>query len=125
MKTGFVTFLTLAAVACQGAAEALAAEDNNGGAGAAGAPAGDPPKRRGRPPGGGTPATGAPAGDTAPTNTEQFEKNRALIKPLIDPPSNLGEEVKKVIAKYSKTGLKDIPAASQEAFEKDIDALAY
>lgn len=78
--------------------------------------------RRGRPAG----STNKPAeGDTAagPTDAERFEANRALIKPLVD--ASQGEDVKKVIAKYSKNGLKDLPAASQADFEKDIAALSY
>lgn len=122
MKSAFVTFLTLAAVACQGAAEALEAERGSGAA-AGTAPTGEAPKRRGRPPGSG--AAGAatpPAGDTT-TDADRFQGNRALIDPLVK--DGQGEEVKKVIAKYSKTGLKDIPAASQADFEKDIEALNY
>lgn len=86
--------------------------------------AGDEPEAkrgRGRPKAPETPAGGAGAG--GPTDSERFETNRAKIKPLID--NNQGEDVKKVIGKYSKTGLKDLPAASQADFEKDIDALAY
>ncbi len=92
--------------------------------GEAPAAGGEAPKRRGRPPGGGTPAA-ATAGDTStgPTDAERFEKNRALIKPLID--AAQGEDVKKVISKYSKSGLKDLPAESQAAFETDIAALTY
>lgn len=60
---------------------------------------------------------------TGPTDAERFDTNRALIKPLID--GGQGEDVKKVIGKYTKTGLKDLPAASQADFEKDIAALSY
>lgn len=90
------------------------------------APAGDTeaPKRRGRPPGG-TATTPADTGATGPTDDDaaRLAKNKALIAPLVE--GGNGDEVKKVIAKYSKTGLKDIPAASQADFAKDIDALSY
>jgi len=82
------------------------------------------PKRRGRPPGGAAakpaePEAAAPAEDDA----ARFERNRGLIKPLVDDAK--GEDVKKVIAKYSKDGLKNLPAEHQAAFEKDIAALSY
>lgn len=126
MKSGFITFLILAGVACQGAAEALQADGGETTA----APAGDggaPPKRRGRPPGGGATAGTTGAGEGT-SDADRFQRNRDLIAPLVkggegkDPQ---GDEVKKVIAKYSKTGLKDIPAANQAEFEKDIEALNY
>lgn len=85
----------------------------------------DTPKRgRGRPPAEKPAETVAsPAGDTAKDAEEQFQANRALIDPLIK--NKQGEDVKKVISKYSKTGLRDLPAASQADFEKDIEALTY
>lgn len=114
-------FLGIAAIASAIATSAKAyaesAEDPSAGDGEPAKP------RRGRPPGG-TPA-GEPAGGgaTGPTDAERLESNKALIKPLVE--SGNGEEVKKVIAKYSKTGLKDITAADQKAFETDIAALSY
>lgn len=92
------------------------------------APAGDgaEPRKRGRPPGAAAakPPEGATAGNTtAEDDTARFESNRALIKQLVD--AGQGEDVKKVIAKYSKTGLKDLPADKQADFEKDIAALSY
>lgn len=107
------------------AAAAVAAAHANGAPEDTAAPAGGDAEnkpRRGRPPGG---SAAAPAGDTAtgPTDEERLASNQALIKPLID--DNKGEEVKAVIAKYSKAGLKGIPTASQAAFAKDIEALTY
>lgn len=119
------TFLGLAAILSAGGAAAKAYADGaEEPAPATGAPAdGEPAKRgRGRPPGGSA-APAEPAGGAGPTDAERFEANRALIKPLVD--AGQGEEVKKVIAKYSKTGLKDLPAASQTLFDLDIAALAY
>lgn len=60
-----------------------------------------------------------------PNDEERFQANRELIAPLIKPPGTSGEEVKKVISKYSGTGLRDLPAASQADFERDIAALSY
>lgn len=84
------------------------------------------PKRRGRPLG--TTATEKPApaetGEaTDPTDDERFQGNRELIAPLVK--GGQGEDVKKVIGKYSKGTLKELPAASQADFEKDIEALSY
>jgi len=79
------------------------------------------PKRRGRPPG--KPAEEKQPETPAQDDAARFQANRDLIKPLVD--AGQGQDVKNVIAKYSKTGLKDIPAASQADFEKDIAALAY
>lgn len=78
------------------------------------------PKRRGRPP---HKASEEKPAEPEKDDAARFEANRALIKPLVD--ASQGEDVKKVIAKYSKTGLKDVPAASQADFEKDIAALGY
>lgn len=63
---------------------------------------------------------GAAAGVSDAT---RFETNKVLIEPLIK--SGQGAAVKAVIAKFSTTGLKDIPADKQDDFEKDIDALTY
>jgi len=126
-----ITFLAVAA-ALIGAGEGLAnfangAEDPNDPNPAPTPPTGDgeaPTKRRGRPPGAAskpaeqeTPA--APAEDDA----ARFERNRGLIKPLVE--NQQGEELKKVIAKYSKDGLKNLPSEHQAAFEKDVAALSY
>lgn len=79
----------------------------------------DPDKpRRGRPPAGEKPPEG---GTPGPTDEARLLKNKELIAPLTK--SGKGEEVKAVIGKYSKTGLKDLPADNQAAFEKDIAAL--
>lgn len=83
------------------------------------------PKRLGRPPGRPPGRTNKPAAETASQVDDEarLTANRALIKPLVDEAK--GEEVKKVIAKYTKGQLKDIPAANQVEFEKDIAALSY
>lgn len=52
-----------------------------------------------------------------------YEELRAIIEPLVK--GGQGEEVKKVIAKYSQAGLKGIEAKHHAAFEKDIQGLAY
>lgn len=57
-----------------------------------------------------------PAGKT-------YEELRALIEPLVK--EGRGEEVKKVISKYSAGGLKTMEAKHHVAFEKDIAALSY
>lgn len=89
-------------------------------------PSGEEPKRRGRPPG----STNAPkepaATPSGPTDEERFEKNKALIKPLVD--NQQGEDVKKITMKYvapNTSGIKNILPENQAAFEKDIAALAY
>lgn len=118
-------FLGIAAIAAAVASSAKAYADGVEDP-APGATGEEAPKRgRGRPPGNATPpvepaASGASSG---PTDADRFDGNRALIKPLVE--AGQGEEVKKVIAKYSKTGLKDLPATSQADFVKDIEALSY
>lgn len=116
------TFLGLAAILTAAGSAAKAYAD---GTEAPTEAAGDTPepKRRGRPPGGAAASDAPGGGATGPTDEERFGKNRELIKPLVE--GGQGEEVKKVIAKYSKTGLKDIPATSQADFAKDIEALSY
>lgn len=52
-----------------------------------------------------------------------YEDMRALIEPVIK--GGQGAEVKKVIAKYSQTGLKDMDPKHYKAFETDIIALSY
>lgn len=87
------------------------------------------PKRgRGRPPGGS--ATTETTTATGPTDAERFETNRSLIKPFVEGDKEKGIEpqgptIKNIIGKYSKTGLKDLPADKQAEFEKDIAALSY
>lgn len=76
--------------------------------------------RRGRPPKAAPPA--APAEDS-PSDEDRYQANRALIEPLVK--GGQGEDVKKVITKYSKEGLKGLPADKQADFEKDIEALSY
>lgn len=124
------SFLGLAAIfiAASNAAKAYAegaeapATPETPAAGDGGEPA--EPKRRGRPPG----STAAkqeekPAEPAQDDATARLEKNKGLISPLVG--DGKGQDVKNVIAKYSKTGLKDIPAASQADFERDIEALSY
>jgi len=118
------TFLGLAAIlTAAGSAAKAYAEGAEAPAEATGDTAEPNKPRRGRPSGAGAAASEPAAGATGPTDGERFEKNRELIKPLVE--GGQGEEVKKVIAKYSKTGLKDIPATSQADFAKDIEALSY
>ncbi len=121
------SILLAIAAALIGAGNGLNAFANGEGVPAEGAaPGGDggsgePAKRgRGRPPGGGTTAKteGAPAG---PTDEERLEKNKGLIKPLID--AGHGQDVKETTGKYSTIGIKGIPADKQAAFEKDIEGL--
>lgn len=108
-----------AAIATSAKAYADGAEDDSAETG------GDenPKPRRGRPAGSTNKPTESTTTTSGPTDAERFEANRALIKPLVD--NNEGEAVKKVIAKYSSSGLKDIPAAKQADFQKDIEALSY
>lgn len=116
-------FLGMAAIfAAAGNAAKAFAESTEEGYAAPGSE--EQPKRgRGRPPGKPEDPAAAPAGDTGKTDEERLNANKLIIKPLIE--NNQGEDVKKVIGKYSKTGLKDLPAASQADFEKDIAALTY
>jgi len=72
---------------------------------------------RGRPPKAATAETPAPAA----TVGKSYDELRALIQPLVE--DGKGEDVKKIVAKYSSTGLKDLPADKQAAFVKDIEAL--
>jgi len=94
-----------------------------------GAAEGEPAKRRGRPPGSTntpkpaeTPAASTPAA-SAETPEQALEKRKAIIKPYVD--AQKGEEVKKIIAKYSTTGLKDIPDAKLAEFKNDLATLDY
>lgn len=96
----------------------------------------EPPKTR-KPRGAAAekPAETAPPAETTTTETaaveepattgegKTYEELRALIEPLVK--AGQGEDVKKVIAKYSQTGLKGMEAKHHSAFEKDIAALAY
>lgn len=100
------------------------------------APSGDgeAPKRRGRPPG----STNAPKeskeSDHRVLHTSspdasgndpavRLEYNLRLIKPICNI-AGQGQQVKAIIAKYSKDGLlKGLPAESQADFEKDLVAL--
>jgi hypothetical protein len=52
-----------------------------------------------------------------------YEELQALFMPLVK--EGRGEEVKKIIAKYSPTGAKDMPAEHHAAFAKDIEALKF
>lgn len=71
-----------------------------------------------------TTATEAAAEEPAATEGgKTYEELRAIIEPLVK--GGQGEEVKKVIAKYSQAGLKGMEAKHHAAFEKDIAALAY
>lgn len=93
------------------------------------------PARRGRKPAAAaaTPADPEPAAAETETATETstngattgktYEDMRALIEAPIK--AGQGTEVKKVIAKYSQTGLKDMDPKHYKAFETDIIALSY
>lgn len=81
----------------------------------------EPKKPRGRPAG----STTKVEEPTGPNDEERLAANKQLIAPLVAAPANQGEEVKKVISKYSATGLKGLPAEKQADFEKDIAALTY
>jgi hypothetical protein len=75
-----------------------------------------------------TPAAAAPEAAPQPEAATEgegktYDELRALIKPLVE--GGQGEEVKKVIAKYSPNGLKNMEAKHHAAFEKDIAALSY
>lgn len=78
------------------------------------------PKRRGRPTGS-TNKAPEDNGGAAVSGEDRLAANKLLIKPLID--AAHGELVKKAVAVYSKTGMKDIPEANQAAFEADIKKL--
>lgn len=86
-------------------------------------PEGEPRKPRGRP--AGTTNKVEETATTGPNDEERLAANKQLIAPLVAAPASQGEEVKKVIAKYSATGLKGLPADKQADFEKDIAALTY
>tara|TARA_R110000868_G_scaffold102236_2_gene281565 strand:- start:222 stop:596 length:375 start_codon:yes stop_codon:yes gene_type:complete len=64
---------------------------------------------------------GAAATETKAPEGKTYEEMREAIKPLVE--EGRGEEVKKVIAKYSEGGLKELPVDKQGAFIKDIEAL--
>ncbi len=108
---------TAAKTFAEGVQDPMGPEDN-------GTTGEEAPKRgRGRP----AAATGKPEvpaeTPAGPNDEERFAANRTLIQPLVE--NGQGDDVKKVIGKYSEKGLKNIPAESQKAFEKDIAALAY
>lgn len=76
--------------------------------------------------------TPAAATEEKPAETEEkkeetvgktYEELRALIEPLVK--AGQGEDVKKIIAKYSEAGLKGMESKNHAAFEKDIAALSY
>lgn len=72
------------------------------------------------------PVVEPPAVPEEPATTGEgktYEELRALIEPLVK--GGQGEEVKKVIAKYSQSGLKGMEAKHHASFEKDIQALSY
>lgn len=85
------------------------------------------PKRRGRPPTTPAPAETAPPAATEPepaANTgKSYEELRAMIEPFVK--EGRGEEVKKIIAKYSSGGLKTMEAKHHADFEKDLAGLNY
>lgn len=87
------------------------------------APSSDTPEKPAGRPRGRPAKTNEEGPADGPTDEERLEKNKLLIKPLVE--GGQGEDVKKVIAKYSSTGLKGIPADKQAAFEKDVDGLSY
>jgi len=73
---------------------------------------------RGRPP---KAAAETPAAIPAPVG-KTYEELRALIEPLVE--DGKGEDVKKIVGKYSQSGLKALPADKQAAFIRDIEALS-
>lgn len=113
------TALVAIAAALVAIAQELDPEQANGAAPETGGEA--PAKRRGRPPGSGA-ATGETTAPTAAAG-KTYDELKALIQPLVE--AGQGEDVKKVIGKYSSTGLKDIPAKDHAQFEKDLAALSY
>lgn len=99
----------LSAIALEITGEEPADNENGGGEGQ------DAPKKRGRPPG---------STSKEPTNAgKTLDELREIVRPLLEEGRN--DEVKKVVAKYTKVGgvLKDLPAEHHAAFIKDIEAL--
>lgn len=110
--------IKLIGLALIAAGQVLATNGETSNASTSEAPAGgEAPKRgRGRPPGGG----GSSEPDKG-SGVKTYEELRAIVQPLIE--GGQGPDVKKVVAKYSASGLKDLKAEDQPAFLKDIDAL--
>lgn len=67
------------------------------------------------------PATEKPA-ETSPEG-KTYKDMQDLIRPLVTQSAEMGAEVKKIIAKYSETGLKGMDPKDYPAFEKDIAVL--
>lgn len=102
------TLLALgAALIAMGQELGASADDTNGGTDP-GEGGGENKPKRGRP-------AKEPPGKT-------LDDMKELVRPLLE--EGRTEEVKKAVAKYSKTGIKDIPPESFAAFEKDIAALS-
>lgn len=119
MKSGFITFLTYAAIACTGAAQALEADGGD----SAPAGTGEPAKRRGRPPGGGaapTPEPEKPKAKTGPTLEEIY----AVVHPYIKRGAECGAAMKKLIATHGGSVVSEIPEENRAAFLADAEALA-
>ena len=57
------------------------------------------------------------------SDADRWEANKLRIKPFVE--EGKGEEVRKIVAKYSATGMKDIPADKQADFEKALEALTF
>lgn len=71
-----------------------------------------------------TPETPAePAAEATTQEGKSYDDLRAIIEPFVK--EGRGEEVKKIIAKYSAGGLKTMEAKHHASFEKDIAALGY
>lgn len=111
--------------------EQIAEQPNSSESAAAPTPDSPAPARRGRPPGSTNapkPADSPTTPVTQPTETPEMPetalaKRKAIIKKYVD--DRKGEEVKKIITNYSKTGLKDIPDDKLAEFAKDLETLDY
>jgi len=57
------------------------------------------------------------------SDADRWEANKQRILPLAQ--AGHGLAIKNIVAKYSATGMKDIPADKQAAFEKDLEALTF
>lgn len=99
----------LSAIALELTGEEAAAEENG-----SETPASPNKRGPGRPRGGGSSEPEKP-------KTKTFEELRAICKPLME--GGQGAEVKKLVEKYSPTGLKDLKPEDQVDFLRDIEAL--
>lgn len=72
------------------------------------------------------PAATEPEPEEKPTASPEgktYKDMQDLIRPLVTQSAEMGAEVKKIIAKYSETGLKGMDPKDYPAFEKDIAVL--